>query len=73
MTYTTLPAGDYTLRVQARTTRGDWNESGVALQIHILPPWYATWYFRSLCAAVFLTMLWAGLPASRPATAAEVS
>ena len=59
VTYTTLPAGDYTLRVQARTTRGDWNESGVALRIHILPPWYATWYFRSLCAAVFLTLLWA--------------
>ena len=57
-TYTTLPAGNYTLRVQARATRGDWNESGVALQIRILPPWYATWYFRSLCAAVLLTMLW---------------
>ena len=37
VTYTTLPAGDYTLRVQARTTRGDWNENGVALQIRILP------------------------------------
>ena len=58
VTYTTLPAGNYTLRVQARATRGDWNESGVALQIHILPPWYATWYVRSLGAAVFLTMLW---------------
>jgi PAS domain S-box-containing protein len=58
VTYTTLPAGNYTLRVQARATRGDWTEGGVALQIHILPPWYATWYFRSLCAAVLLTMLW---------------
>jgi PAS domain S-box-containing protein len=58
VTYTTLPAGKYTLRVQARGTRGDWNERGVALRVHILPPWYATWYFRSLCAAVLLTMLW---------------
>ena len=58
VTYTTLPAGDYTLRLQARTTRGDWNRSSVALQIRIRPPWYATWYFRSLCAAVFLTVLW---------------
>jgi PAS domain S-box-containing protein len=57
-TYTTLPAGSYTLRVQARATRGDWTESGVALPIRILPRWYATWYFRSLCAAVVLTMLW---------------
>ena len=58
VTYTTLPAGDYTLRVQARATRGDWDESGVSLRIHILPPWYATWYFRTLCAAVVVTMLW---------------
>ena len=57
VTYTTLPAGDYTLRVQARTTRGGWSENGVALQIRILPPWYGTWFFRGLCAAVFLTLL----------------
>jgi PAS domain S-box-containing protein len=57
VTYTTLPAGTYTLRVQARTTRGDWNEGGVALQVRILPPWYATWYFGTLCGAVFLTLL----------------
>ena len=56
-TYTTLPAGDYTLRVQARTTRGGWSENGVALPIRILPPWYATWVFRGLCVAVFLTLL----------------
>ena len=55
--YTTLPAGNYTLRVQARATRGDWTESSVALRIRISPPWYATWYFRSLYAAVLLTML----------------
>ena len=58
VTYTTLPAGNYTLRVQARATRGDWTESGVALPIRILPPWYATWYFRTLCAALLLTILW---------------
>ena len=57
VTYTTLPAGNYTLRVQARATRGDWNGSAVALQIQIRPPWYATWYFRSLCGAGLLAML----------------
>jgi PAS domain-containing protein len=57
VTYTTLPAGTYTLRVQARTTRGDWNEGRVALRVRILPLWYATWYFRTLCAAVLLTLL----------------
>ncbi|MEO8060846.1 MAG: response regulator [Burkholderiales bacterium] len=55
-TYTTLPAGDYTFRVQARGARGDWNES--ALRINVPPPWHATWYFRSLFAALLLTTLW---------------
>ena len=58
-TYTTLPAGHYTLQVQARTSRGDWTESGVRLNIHILPPWYATWWFRSLGALAFLALVWA--------------
>jgi ligand-binding sensor domain-containing protein/signal transduction histidine kinase len=55
-TYTMLPAGDYTFRVQARGARGDWNDS--ALKIRVPPPWYATWYFRVLVAALLLTALW---------------
>lgn len=57
-TYTTLPAGNYTFRVQARGARGDWSESAVALDIRVPPPWYATWYFRLLVAAVLLMSLW---------------
>jgi signal transduction histidine kinase/sugar lactone lactonase YvrE len=57
-TYTTLPMGDYTFLVQARGARGDWNESEIALKIRIPPPWYATWYFRMLIAALLLTTLW---------------
>ena len=57
-TYTTLPVGNYTFRVEARTSRGDWTADGAALSIRILPPWYATWWFRSACAAAFLALLW---------------
>ena len=57
-TYTMLPAGAYTFLVQARGARGDWQESARALKIHIPPPWYATWYFRVLVAALLLTALW---------------
>ena len=53
-----LPTGDYTFRVQARGARGDWNESALALGIRIPPPWYATWFFRILVAALLLTTLW---------------
>lgn len=55
-TYTMLPTGDYTLLVQARGARGDWSES--ALKIHVPPPWYETWYFRTLVAVLVLTLLW---------------
>lgn len=57
-TYTMLPAGDYTFLVQARGARGDWNDSAMALKIHVPPPWYATWSFRILAAAVLLAALW---------------
>jgi signal transduction histidine kinase/ligand-binding sensor domain-containing protein/FixJ family two-component response regulator len=57
LTYTTLPPGDYVLRVQAATPRGDWNEQGVTLNLHILPPpppWWATWWFRAGGASFLL-------------------
>lgn len=57
-TYTTLPAGDYTFQVQARGARGDWSDNAVSLDIRVPPPWYATWYFRLLVAAVLLLLLW---------------
>jgi len=58
-TFTTLPAGDYTLRIQGSNNRGVWNEQGVALQLRILPPWWGTTWFRGVCAAVFVFLLWA--------------
>jgi signal transduction histidine kinase/ligand-binding sensor domain-containing protein len=58
VTYTTLPPGDYVFRVQGANNRGLWNEKGVALRLHILPPWWSTWWFRSIVAASFLSLLW---------------
>ena len=58
VTYTTLPAGVYTFRVQGATSRGDWSEPGLELRVEILPPWWNTWWFRALSAAVFLGLLW---------------
>ncbi|HMD97561.1 MAG TPA: PAS domain S-box protein [Terriglobia bacterium] len=59
VTYTALPPGDYVFRVQGSNNRGVWNEKGVSLRIQILPPWWGTWWFRSVCAVVFLLLLWA--------------
>ena len=57
-TYTHLDPGDYTFCVKASNNDGVWNERGVALHIRILPPWWNTWWFRALCAAVALALIW---------------
>ncbi len=56
-TYTTLPAGVYTFRVQGATSRGIWSDPGAAVMVEILSPWWSTWWFRLLCAAVTVTLL----------------
>jgi signal transduction histidine kinase/streptogramin lyase len=56
--YTTLPAGKYTFHVQSATRQGVWNEPGLALGITILPPWWATFWFRLLCIVATVSILW---------------
>jgi ligand-binding sensor domain-containing protein/signal transduction histidine kinase len=56
--FTTLPAGHYTFWVQSKGSRGLWNEPGTALQILVLPPWWATWWFRSMYALAILLVAW---------------
>jgi ligand-binding sensor domain-containing protein/signal transduction histidine kinase len=57
--YTTLPAATYTFEVQGATSRGPWGQPGAILRIEILPAWYQTRWFRSLCVIAFLLLLWA--------------
>jgi ligand-binding sensor domain-containing protein/signal transduction histidine kinase len=57
-TYTTLPAGPYTFRVQGATSRGVWTEPGASVRIEILPPLWGTWWFRSACGIFMLVSLW---------------
>ncbi|HYG38512.1 MAG TPA: triple tyrosine motif-containing protein, partial [Cytophagales bacterium] len=47
-TYTNLNPGTYTFRVKASNNDGIWNNEGIALKIHILPPWWKTWWFTML-------------------------
>ncbi len=56
--YTALPAGIYTFHVQGATDRGAWSEPGAVLRIQVLPPWWATWWFRTACVALILILLW---------------
>lgn len=59
-TYTTLPAGTYTFRVQGATSHRTWSEPGAVLRIEILPPWWATWSFEASCSAFVLALVWSG-------------
>ena len=52
MTYTSLPPGDYTFRVQAENDDGVWNESGASFHFRILPPVYRRWWFMLLSACL---------------------
>ena len=56
-TYTSLPAGRYVFRVQASNNEEVWNEDGVSLALTILPPWWATWWFRSLMGLAFVGVI----------------
>ncbi|HTP32416.1 MAG TPA: two-component regulator propeller domain-containing protein [Candidatus Acidoferrales bacterium] len=58
-TYTSLPTGKYVFQLQASHNDGVWNEQGVALPIIILPPWWATWWFRSMAALSVAGIAWA--------------
>lgn len=48
-TYSSLPAGDYTFYLKAMNNDGIWNEKPVSFKFSILPPWWKTWWFYSLC------------------------
>ncbi|MCL4707483.1 hypothetical protein KJ068_20190 [bacterium] len=57
--YTNVDPGEYTLRVKGSNSDGVWNEAGATLNITILPPYWRTWWFRSLALGAALLLGWA--------------
>ncbi|WP_333819768.1 hybrid sensor histidine kinase/response regulator [Ohtaekwangia sp.] len=51
-TYTNLDPGVYVFHVKASNNDGLWNERGASIKIVITPPFWLTWWFRTL--AVFI-------------------
>jgi hypothetical protein len=56
--YTTLPTGTYMFHVQGASRRGPWSEPGAQLRIQILPPWWATQWFRITCLVLVILLVW---------------
>lgn len=58
--YTALPPGDYIFRVKGTNSDGVWNEKGTMVRLHIMPPFWQTWWFRVflalMLAVVFLVL-----------------
>ena len=57
--YSNLAPGPYRFRVIACNNSGVWNEQGDTLEFSIAPAYYQTSWFRALCVAAFLALLWA--------------
>jgi two-component system sensor histidine kinase ChiS len=52
--YTSVPPGDYTFVVKGSNSDGVWNENGTSINIRVTPPFWGTWWFRSLVAAIII-------------------
>lgn len=48
VTYTNLDPGDYVFRVKGSNNDGVWNEEGASVKIKIKPPYWKSWWFKSL-------------------------
>ena len=57
VTFTNLDPGNYTLIIRAANNDGVWNMDGAVVDIEILPPFWKTWWFRTLVLLLVLGLL----------------
>jgi ligand-binding sensor domain-containing protein/two-component sensor histidine kinase len=50
--FSNLPGGEYVFKVRATTSAGSWNNKITSVRIVIIPPFWTTWWFYAICAAV---------------------
>ena len=49
--YSHLPHGSYTFTVIAANSDGVWNTQGASIRVVVVPPFYRTWWFLTICVA----------------------
>ncbi|MBI2280879.1 MAG: HD domain-containing protein [Bacteroidetes bacterium] len=57
--YTNLDPGEYVFKVKVSNSDGIWNEEIAQIKVIVLPPIWATWWFRSLFIFVILAIVYA--------------
>ncbi len=55
--YTNLAPGEYRFQVRGANNDGVWNETGTEIRVRVLPPWWATLWFRAGALALFSGLL----------------
>jgi len=60
-TYTNISPGKYTFMVRAANNDGAWNVIPAKTEIEILPPWWGTWWFRTLAVLVVAAVILGGV------------
>ncbi|MBX7153216.1 hypothetical protein K1X84_16430, partial [bacterium] len=58
--YTNLPEGLYTFQVTAINADGIWSKTPAEITFSIASPFWATWWFRSLCGILLIAALYTG-------------
>ena len=56
--YSSLKVGQYVLRIMAANRNGIWNENAFRLTIMVHPPFWETWWFRTLVVLLLFTVIY---------------
>jgi len=56
--YTNLDGGDYILMIKAANNDGVWNDKPLSITIHVLPPFWKTWWFYLLSAIIISVIIY---------------
>ncbi len=56
--YTSLDGGEYVFRVKGSNNDLKWNEEGLAIRVHIEPPFWSTWWFRILAGVAVMGLVY---------------
>lgn len=52
--YANLAPGTYTLKIRGANSEGLWNEDGISLRIVVTPPFWDTWWFRTIFICIVI-------------------